>query len=50
MYTLSTDKKLAALSALLEGNSIRSTYRMTGVDRNIRRTERYFTIPGVCRR
>src|SRR5437660_12841796 len=34
MYTLSTDKKLAVLSALVEGNSIRSTNRMTGVDRN----------------
>jgi IS1 family transposase len=34
MYTLSTDKKLAVLSALVEGNSIRSTSRMTDVDRN----------------
>jgi hypothetical protein len=35
MYTLSTDKKLAVLSALIEGNSIRSINRMTGVDRTI---------------
>jgi IS1 family transposase len=34
MYTLTTDKKLAVLSALVEGNSIRSISRMTGVDRN----------------
>jgi IS1 family transposase len=34
MYTLSTDKKLAVISALVEGNSIRSINRMTGVDRN----------------
>jgi len=34
MYTLTTDKKLAVLSALIEGNSIRSVNRMTGVDRN----------------
>jgi IS1 family transposase len=34
MYTLSTEKKLAVISALVEGNSIRSTSRMTGVDRN----------------
>ncbi len=34
MYTLSTDKKLAVLSGLLEGNSIRSVNRMSGVDRN----------------
>jgi hypothetical protein len=34
MYTLSADKKLAVLSSLLEGNSLRSTSRMTGVDRN----------------
>jgi IS1 family transposase len=34
MYTLSTEKKIAVLSALVEGNSIRSTSRMTGVDRN----------------
>jgi IS1 family transposase len=34
MYTLSTDKKLAVLSGLVEGNSLRSISRMTGVDRN----------------
>jgi hypothetical protein len=34
MYTLSTEKKLAVLSALVEGNSIRSISRMTDVDRN----------------
>src|SRR5271157_6514189 len=34
MYTLSTEKKLAVISALVEGNSIRSINRMTGVDRN----------------
>jgi IS1 family transposase len=34
MYSLSTDKKLAVLSALIEGNSIRSISRMTDVDRN----------------
>jgi IS1 family transposase len=34
MYTLSTEKKLAVISALVEGNSIRSISRMTGVDRN----------------
>ena len=34
MYTLSTEKKLAVLSALVEGNSIRAINRMTGVDRN----------------
>ncbi len=34
MNTLSTDKRLAVISALVEGNSIRSTSRMTGVDRN----------------
>jgi len=34
MYTLSVDKKLAVISALVEGNSIRSNNRMTGVDRN----------------
>ncbi len=34
MYTLSTDKKIAVLSGLLEGNSIRSVNRMTDVDRN----------------
>jgi IS1 family transposase len=34
MYTLSTDKKLAVISGLVEGNSIRSVSRMTDVDRN----------------
>lgn len=34
MYTLSLDKKLTVISALLEGNSIRSISRMTSVDRN----------------
>jgi IS1 family transposase len=34
MYTLSTDKKLAVISGLVEGNSIRSISRMTDVDRN----------------
>lgn len=34
MYTLSTEKKLAVISALVEGNSIRSINRMTDVDRN----------------
>ncbi|MGA2337399.1 MAG: IS1 family transposase [Terriglobales bacterium] len=34
MYTLSAEKKLAVISALLEGNSIRSINRMTDVDRN----------------
>lgn len=34
MYTLSAEKKLAVLSALVEGNSIRSISRMTNVDRN----------------
>jgi IS1 family transposase len=34
MYTLSTEKKLAVISALVEGNSIRSISRMTNVDRN----------------
>jgi len=34
MYTLSTEKKLAVLSALVEGNSIRAVNRMTDVDRN----------------
>jgi IS1 family transposase len=34
MNTLSADKKLAVISALVEGNSIRSISRMTGVDRN----------------
>lgn len=34
MYTLSQDKKLAVISSLVEGNSIRSTERMTGVHRD----------------
>ncbi len=34
MYTLSTSKKLAVISGLVEGNSIRSISRMTDVDRN----------------
>ena len=34
MYTLSTEKKLAVISALVEGNSMRSISRMTDVDRN----------------
>jgi IS1 family transposase len=34
MYTLSTEKKLAVISALVEGNSIRSINRITDVDRN----------------
>jgi IS1 family transposase len=34
MYTLSAEKKLAVISALVEGNSIRSISRMTDVDRN----------------
>jgi IS1 family transposase len=34
MYTLSIDKKLAVIAALVEGNSIRSISRMTNVDRN----------------
>jgi IS1 family transposase len=34
MYTLSTNKKLAVISGLVEGNSIRSISRMTDVDRN----------------
>ncbi|MFZ0914328.1 MAG: IS1 family transposase [Candidatus Korobacteraceae bacterium] len=34
MYTLSTEKKLAVIAALVEGNSIRSISRMTDVDRN----------------
>ncbi len=32
MYTLSIEKKLAVLSALVEGNSIRSINRMTNAD------------------
>jgi len=34
MYTLTHEKKLAVISALVEGNSIRSISRMTDVDRN----------------
>jgi hypothetical protein len=34
MYVLSTKKKLAVISALVEGNSLRSVSRMTNVDRN----------------
>jgi transposase-like protein len=34
MNTLSAEKKLAVISGLVEGNSIRSISRMTGVDRN----------------
>lgn len=34
MYTLSPEKKLTVISSLLEGNSIRSTERMTGVHRD----------------
>jgi len=34
MYTLSPEKKLAVISALVEGNSIRSIHWMTDVDRN----------------
>jgi IS1 family transposase len=34
MYMLSAEKKLAVISALVEGNSIRSISRMTDVDRN----------------
>src|SRR6266498_6043901 len=34
MYTLSTEKKLAVISGLIEGCSIRAISRMTGVDRN----------------
>ena len=34
MYTLSVEKKLAVVSGLVEGNSIRSISRMTDVDRN----------------
>jgi IS1 family transposase len=34
MYTLSVEKKLAVISGLVEGNSIRSISRMTDVDRN----------------
>src|SRR2546427_6980963 len=34
MYSLSADKKLAVIASLLEGNSVRSTERMTGVHRD----------------
>jgi IS1 family transposase len=34
MNTLSADKKLAVISGLVEGNSIRSISRMTDIDRN----------------
>lgn len=34
MYTLSMGKKMAVINALVEGNSIRSTERMTGANRN----------------
>jgi transposase-like protein len=34
MNTLSAEKKLAVISGLVEGNSIRSISRMTDVDRN----------------
>jgi IS1 family transposase len=34
MNALTTDKKLAVLSSLIEGNSIRSTERMTGIHRD----------------
>jgi IS1 family transposase len=34
MYTLAMGKKVAVLSAMVEGNSIRSTERMTGVHRD----------------
>jgi len=34
MYTLSLEKKLAVISGLVEGNSIRSISRLTDVDRN----------------
>lgn len=34
MYTLNHDKKLAVIASLVEGNSIRSTERMTGVHRD----------------
>lgn len=34
MYTLAPEKKLAVISSLLEGNSVRSTERMTGVHRD----------------
>ena len=34
MYTLVPEKKLAVIASLLEGNSVRSTERMTGVHRD----------------
>lgn len=34
MYTLTTDKRLSVSSALVEGNSIRSTECLTGVHRD----------------
>jgi IS1 family transposase len=34
MYELKTEKKLAVIAAMVEGNSIRSTERMTGVHRD----------------
>jgi transposase-like protein len=34
MNTLSTDKKLSVIASLLEGSSVRSTERMTGVHRD----------------
>jgi IS1 family transposase len=34
MYTLAPEKKLAVIASLLEGNSVRSTERMTGVHRD----------------
>jgi hypothetical protein len=33
MYKLSTDKKIAVISALVEGCSVRSTVRLTGVSK-----------------
>lgn len=37
MNKLNTDKRVAIISALVEGNSLRSTQRMTGVSINDRR-------------
>ena len=34
MYKLKTEKKLAVLAALVEGNSIRAIERMTGAHRD----------------
>ena len=34
MNTLSTDKKLSVIASLLEGSSVRSTERITGVHRD----------------